>query len=141
VTTILLSGAAILPINATAPKDFNYHVDRFADIEVLRYYVPEFENLSLNQKKMLYYLGEAAQVGRDIIWDQNGKYNLPIRNLLENVYTNYKGDKTDKDYLAFEKYLKQVWFGNGIYHHYSNDKFVPEFSREFLEAQIAAFAG
>jgi dipeptidyl-peptidase-3 len=138
VTTILLSGAAILPINATAPKDFNYHVDRFADIEVLRYYVPEFENLSLNQKKMLYYLGEAAQVGRDILWDQNGKYNLPIRNLLENVYTNYTGDKTDKDYLAFEKYLKQVWFGNGIYHHYSNDKFVPEFSQEFLEAQIAA---
>ncbi len=137
VTTLLLTSAAILPLRADKAKDFNYHVDRFADIEVLRYEVPEFENLTLDQKKMLYYLSEAAQMGRDILWDQNGAYNLDIRTLLENIYLNYKGDKESADYKAFEQYLKQVWFGNGIYHHYSNDKFTPGFSRAFLEAEIA----
>ncbi len=136
VATLLLGSAAIMPMRADKANDFNYHVDKFADIEVLRYQVPEFESLTLNQKKMLYYLSEAAQMGRDIIWDQNGKYNLQIRTLLENVYLNFNGDKSSADYKAFEQYLKQVWFGNGIYHHYSNDKFVPGFSREFLEAQI-----
>lgn len=121
---------------AAENKDFNYHVDRFADIEVLRYEVPEFNDLTLNQKKMLYYLSEAAQAGRDIIWDQNGRYNLQIRKLLESVFQNYKGSKDSKDYKAFEKYLKQVWFGNGIHHHYSTDKFTPEFSESFLAEQI-----
>lgn len=124
--------------NANAPADFNYHVDRFADIEVLRYYVPDFDKLSLNQKKMVYYLSEAAQMGRDIIWDQHGKYNLQIRQLLESIYTNYNGDKTSADWLAFEKYLKLVWFGNGIHHHYSTEKFTPEFSKEFFIAQAEA---
>ncbi|MDE6217543.1 MAG: dipeptidyl peptidase 3, partial [Muribaculaceae bacterium] len=122
---------------AAEDPDFNYHVDRFADIEVLRYEVPEFQRLSLQQKKMLYYLSQAAQAGRDITWDQNGPYNIQIRHLLENIYNNYKGDRNDKDFKAFEKYLKQVWFGNGIYHHYSTDKFTPEFSREFFKAQVA----
>ena len=122
---------------AVENKDFNYHVDRFADIEVLRYEVPEFNELTLNQKKMLYYLSEAAQAGRDIIWDQNGRYNLKIRKLLESVYNNYKGSKDAADYKAFEKYLKQVWFGNGIHHHYSTDKFTPEFSQAFLVEQIS----
>lgn len=124
--------------HAAEDKNFNYHVDRFADIEVLRYEVPEYSRLSLNQKKMLYYLSQAAQMGRDIIWDQNGAYNLQIRQLLENIYTNYKGDKNSKDFKAFEKYLKQVWFGNGIHHHYSTDKFAPEFSKDFFMAEVAA---
>ena len=136
--TLALIPALAFSAKANENKDFNYHVDRFADIEVLRYEVPEFDSLSLQQKKMLYYLSQAGQAGRDIIWDQNGPYNLQIRKLLENVYSNYKGDKESKDYKAFEKYLKQVWFGNGIYHHYSTDKFTPEFSQSFLDAQISA---
>lgn len=138
IPSIILGAMAALPASAVENKDFNYHVDRFADIEVLRYEVPGFDNLSLQQKKMLYYLSQAAQMGRDIIWDQNGKYNLKIRSTLENIYTNYKGDRESKDFKAFEKYLKQVWFGNGIHHHYSNDKFTPGFSREFFEEQVRA---
>ncbi|MCH5222320.1 MAG: dihydrofolate reductase [Muribaculaceae bacterium] len=123
---------------AEADDNFNYHVDRFADIEVLRYKVPEFENLTLNQKILVYYLQEAALWGRDILWDQKNKDNLSLRQLLEGVYTHYEGDRESAEYKAFEKYLKQVWFGNGIHHHYSTDKFTPEFSREFLEKQIAS---
>ncbi|MCM1483137.1 MAG: dipeptidyl peptidase 3 [Muribaculaceae bacterium] len=118
-------------------SDFNYVNDRFADIEVLRYKVPGFEQLSLQQKKLIYYLTEAAITGRDILWDQNGKYNLAIRQLIEDVYTAYKGDRNDKEFKALELYLKQIWFGNGIHHHYSMDKFVPGFSEDFLSAQIA----
>lgn len=131
--------AATLTASAmpTEENHFNYGVDRFADIEVLRYQVPGFEELSLNQKILIYYLTEAAITGRDILWDQNGKYNLAIRQLLENVYTNYSGDRNTPEFKAFEKYLKQIWFANGIHHHYSMDKFTPEFSREFLEAEVA----
>ena len=128
---------ATLNSEAVVDKNFNYHVDRFADIEVLRYEVPEYDRLTLNQKKMLYYLSQAAQMGRDILWDQNGKYNLQIRQLLEKIYTGYNGDRDSKEFKAFEKYLKQVWFGNGIHHHYSTDKFTPEFSRSFFEAEVA----
>ena len=135
---LALMPAVAMTARAAQDKDFNYHVDGFADIEVLRYEVPEFSTLPLNQKLMLYYLSEAAQWGRDIIWDQNGRYNLKIRHLLEGIYKNYSGSKESADYKAFEKYLKQVWFGNGIHHHYSTDKFVPEFGEEFLRAQIAA---
>ena len=127
---------ATLNSQAVVDKNFNYHVDRFADIEVLRYEVPEYNRLSLNQKKMLYYLSQAAQMGRDILWDQNGKYNLQIRQLLEKIYTNYNGDRNSADFKAFEKYLKQVWFGNGIHHHYSTDKFTPEFSQAFFAAEV-----
>jgi dipeptidyl-peptidase-3 len=123
--------------HAVPEPDINYNVDRFADIEVLRYTVPGFEDLSLNQKKLVYYLTEAALTGRDIIWDQNCKWNLPIRSLLENVYTNYSGDTTSENYKAFETYLKQVEFANGIHHHYSMDKFTPGFSREFLAREAA----
>lgn len=121
-----------------ANEKFNYVTDRFADIEVLRYKVPGFEELSLNQKKLIYYLTEAAISGRDILWDQNNKYNLALRTLLEDIYTNYKGDKNSQDFKAFEKYLKQVWFGNGVHHHYSMDKFTPGFSQEFFDAQVRA---
>lgn len=134
---IAVAAFATMNMNASDNKDFNYHVDRFADIEVLRYEVPGFKDLAPRQKEMLYYLGQAAQAGRDILWDQNGKYNLAIRDLLENVYTNYTGSKDSEEFKAFETYLKRVWFGNGIYHHYSNDKFIPAFSQSFLEKQIA----
>ncbi len=125
-------------VKAAKNSDFNYVVDRFADIEVLRYKVPGFEDLTLNQKKLIYYLTEAGIMGRDILWDQNGKYNLALRQLLENVYTGYKGDKNSADFKGFEKYMKQLWFGNGIHHHYSMDKFVPEFSEAWLKEQVSA---
>lgn len=128
---------ATLSSMAKNNDDFNYVVDRFADLQVLRYKVPDFENLSLRQKMLVYYLTEAALNGRDILWDQNGKHNLAIRGMLENVYTDYRGKRDDKEFCAFEKYLKQVWFGNGIHHHYSTDKFVPEFSRTWLETRVA----
>ena len=116
--------------------EFNYSVDRFADIEVLRYQVPGFENLSLNQKLLVYYLTEAALWGRDILWDQHYKYNLPLRQMLEKVYTSFDGDKSSADYQAFETYLKQVEFANGIHHHYSTDKFTPGFSRQWLAERV-----
>lgn len=133
--------AAALSINtvmaATDNDNFNYVADRFADIEVLRYKVPDFEHLTLQQKQLIYHLTEAALAGRDILWDQNGKHNLAIRRLLEQVYTGFDGDKESADYKALEKYLKQIWFANGIHHHYSMDKFTPEFSREFLAGRVA----
>ncbi|MBO5029021.1 MAG: dihydrofolate reductase [Muribaculaceae bacterium] len=135
---MILSSVIALNLHAAENKNFDYHVDRFADIEVLRYEVPGFNDLSLQQKTMIYYLTQAAQAGRDIIWDQHGKYNLQLRHLLENIYTSYNGDRNSKDFKAFEKYLKQVWFGNGIYHHYSTDKFTPEFSQAFFTEQVKA---
>lgn len=136
--SLFMASACSHKAEEASADDFNYHVDRFADIEVLRYKVPDFDSLSLQQKKLVYYLTEAALWGRDILWDQNNVNNLAIRSLLEGVYTNYNGDKNSEDYKAFETYVKQVWFGNGIHHHYSTDKFTPKFSREFLEGQIAA---
>jgi len=136
IPTLILGTVAGLHANAVVDKNFNYHVDRFADIEVLRYEVPEFDRLTPQQRRMVYYLSQAAQMGRDIIWDQNGKYNLQIRQLLEKIYQNYDGDRNSKEFKAFEKYLKQVWFGNGIHHHYSTDKFKPEFSAAFFAEQV-----
>ncbi|MDE6805883.1 MAG: dipeptidyl peptidase 3, partial [Muribaculaceae bacterium] len=134
---IALGPIMAISLQAAENKDFNYHVDRFADIEVLRYEVPGFKELSLQQKKMLYYLSQAAQAGRDIIWDQNGRYNLQLRHLLEKIYTGFSGDRESADWKAFDLYMKQVWFGNGIHHHYSNDKFTPGFSQAFFEQQVA----
>ena len=119
-----------------ADSDFDYTADRFADIEVLRYQVPDFDSLTVNQKALVYYLTEAALWGRDIMWDQNCAVNLPLRRALEQIYTGYDGDRESADFKAFEKYMKQVWFGNGIHHHYSMDKFAPEFSQEFFAAQL-----
>lgn len=113
-------------------KTFSYAVDRFADIQVIRYKVPGFEDLSLDQKKLVYFLSKAALEGRDILYDQNGKYNLRIRKMLEAVYTHFDGDRSDKEFIALEIYLKRVWFSNGIHHHYATDKFVPDFSPDFL---------
>ena len=136
-TTLIMASSCSRTAEKAPADDFDYTVDRFADIEVLRYKVPDFDSLSLNQKILVYYLQEAALWGRDILWDQNYIHNLPIRDMLEAVYTNYDGDKADPEYRAFETYMKQVWFGNGIHHHYSNDKFVPAFSRDFLTSQLA----
>ena len=120
---------------ASEADDFDYTADRFADIEVLRYKVPGFEELTPQQRIFIYYLTEAAIAGRDILWDQNGKYNLAIRDLMEGVYTNYDGDREDKNFKALETYLKQIEFANGIHHHYSMDKFTPGFTQEWLVAQ------
>jgi len=117
---------------AAPTQEFTYNVDKFYDLEVLRYKVPGFEQLSLQEKQLIYYLSEAALQGRDIIYDQNGRYNLRIRRALEALYVNYKGDKESRDFLAMEKYLKRVWFSDGIYHHYNEDKFHPEFSQEWF---------
>lgn len=136
IPTLIIGTITGLQSGAVVDKNFNYHVDRFADIEVLRYEVPEFERLTPQQREMVYYLSQAAQMGRDIIWDQNGKYNLQIRQLLENIYQNYDGDRNSDEFKAFEKYLKQVWFGNGIHHHYSTEKFKPEFSKEFFVTEV-----
>lgn len=137
-SAIILSLSSSNFIMANNPDNFKYSVDRFADIEVLRYKVPEFENLPLNQKKLVYYLSQAALYGRDILFDQNGKYNLVIRQTLEAVYTNYKGSHANTDFKGLEEYLKQVWFANGIHHHYSMDKFTPKFSEKFFVAQVRA---
>ena len=113
-------------------KAFEYVVDQFADLRVLRYQIPGFDELSLQEKKLVYYLTQAGLAGRDIIWDQNYRHNLAIRQALEKVYTDFEGDKTSEDWKAFEVYLKRFWFSNGIHHHYSNDKLQPGFSSEYL---------
>lgn len=117
-------------------ENFNYIVEQFGDLQLLRYRVAGFENLSLRQKELIYYLSEAALEGRDILFDQNGKYNLQIRKLLEAVYVSYSGDRNNPEFQGLEVYLKRVWFSSGIYHHYACDKFVPAFSPEFLRECI-----
>ena len=115
---------------------FNYTVEQFADLQLLRFKVHGFEELPLKQKKLVYYLSEAALQGRDILFDQNGKYNLIIRKMLEVVYTDYQGDRSDANFKNFETYLKRVWFSNGIHHHYAADKFVPGFTPEFFKSAL-----
>ena len=114
-------------------------VDKFDDIKVLRYEVPGFEKLPLQQKVLIYYLAQATKAGRDILFDQNFKYNLTIRRTLEAIYNKYDGDRADANFVAMEKYLKKVWFANGIHHHYSNDKFRPEFSREWFAEAVGKY--
>lgn len=116
--------------------EFQYNDERFADLQMLRYRVEGFDNLSLRQKKLVYYLSEAALSGRDILWDQNGRFNLRIRQMLETVYTDYEGDRESEDFKAFTVYLKRVWFSNGIHHHYGSEKFLPGFSEEFLQQAL-----
>ena len=130
---------ALVALSACCKQEqtFDYTVDKFYDLEILRYQVPEFDSLSLQQKTLVYHLTEAALHGRDILFDQNGRYNLRIRRALEALYTQYKGDKTSAEFLNFEKYLKRVWFANGIHHHYASDKFQPEFSQDWFVAACA----
>lgn len=113
-------------------SEFNYVVDQFADLQILRYKVPGFEELSLQQKQLLYHLSEAALMGRDILYDQNCRYNLCVRRTLEAIYLHYDGDRTNASFRALEVYLKRVWFSNGIHHHYAEDKFEPGFSAAYF---------
>lgn len=130
-----LSSCGNLKKAAEADK-FNYKVEQFADLQLLRYKVHGFDQLSLKQKELIYYLSQAALEGRDILYDQNGKYNLIIRRLLEAAYLNYTGDKKDADFVKMETYLKRVWFSNGIHHHYGCEKFVPGFTPEFFRGVL-----
>ncbi len=118
--------------------NFDHNVEQFADIKVLRYQISGWENLTLKEQKLVYYLTQAGLSGRDIIWDQNYRHNLTIRKALENVYNTYKGDKTSENWKSFETYLKRVWFSNGIHHHYSNAKLPTDFSSEYLNELLAA---
>lgn len=121
-----------------AVENFEYSVDQFADIEVLRYQIPGWEDLTLKEKELVYYLSQAGYAGRDIIWDQNYKHNLAIRQALENIYVNYAGDKETEDWKNFVVYVKRVWFSNGIHHHYSNDKIKPAFTEAYFNTLLEA---
>ena len=134
----MMSMTACNQENKVQEEAFDYTVEQFADLQLLRFKVHGFEELPLEQKKLVYYLSEAALQGRDILFDQNGKYNLIIRKMLETVYTQYQGDRTDANFLALETYLKRVWFSNGIHHHYAADKFVPGFTPEFFAKALAS---
>ena len=135
-----MMGAMLMSACNSAPKvqeeSFDYTVEQFADLQLLRYKVHGFDELPLKQKELVYYLSEAALQGRDILFDQNGKYNLIIRKMLETVYTDYKGDRSDVNFKNLEIYLKRVWFSNGIHHHYAADKFVPGFTSEFFKKAL-----
>ena len=132
--TIILAAACIMCGCQHKEQSFQYNVDKFYDLEILRYDVPEFDQLTLEQKSLVYCLSEAALWGRDILFDQNGRYNLRIRRACEELYLNYPYEKNTEDFAAFERYLKRVWFSNGIHHHYSEDKFLPEFTQEWFES-------
>lgn len=118
-------------------KDFNYIVERFADIQILRYQLNDFDQLTLRQKKLVYYLSEAALCGRDITFDQFGKYNLRLRKLFESIYLSFDGNRETNEFQGIIKYLKRIWFSNGIYHHYATDKLEPEFTQEYLKGIIS----
>ena len=123
--------------NTNKEESFNYIDERFADIQMLRYNVEGFDQLTLQQKTFIYHLQEAALWGRDILFDQNGRYNLQLRSMMEKLYQEYQGDRQSQDFLAFEEYLKRLWFSSGIHHHYGSEKFVPGFSREWFVAQTS----
>lgn len=134
-TTMLLTACGTSQ-KETVQDDFDYTVEQFADLQILRYQVKGFENLTLKQKELVYYLSQAALQGRDILFDQNGKYNLIIRKMLETVYTDYQGNRKDSNFVNMEVYLKRVWFSNGIHHHYAADKFIPGFTPEFFKEAL-----
>ena len=118
--------------------EFNYKVEEFADVKILKYKIEGWDRLTENQQKLCYYLTQAGLAGRDITYDQNNKYNLRIRRALENIYTNYEGDKSAEDWISLETYLKRIWFSNGIHHHYGYKKFVPGFSKDYLSSVAEA---
>ena len=119
--------------NDLSKNKFSFFSEQFSDTRILRYKIPGFQKLNLNQKKLVYYLTQAGLSGRDIIYDQNYKHNLSIRRALENIYQNFNGDRSSNSWKEFEIYLKRIWFSNGIHHHYSNDKFIPKFSKKYLK--------
>ena len=139
ITIAGLAAALVSCSDKTAKNaDFKYLVDEFADLKVMRYQVPGWNELSLQQKQYVYHLAEAAKYGRDIIWMQNCKYNLDIRKVLENILENYNGDRTSEDWKGFETYAKRVFFSNGIHHHYAEDKFFPECPQEYFQSLMTA---
>ena len=126
---------------ASEPKDdFSYFVEQFDDMRVLKYKLPGFENLSLRQKEYVYYLSQAALAGRDILWDQNFRYNLRIRKTLEAIIDSYSGDRTSEEFKSFLKYAKRVFFANGIHHYYSSDKMKPDFSSGYFAVLLKCSA-
>ena len=129
-------GKELAAVETSSESEFDYKVEEFADIKILRYQIPGFEDLTLKEQKLVYYLTQAGLSGRDIMWDQNYRHNLEIRDALENIYANYGGDKEAADWKAFETYMKRVWFSNGIHHHYSNDKIKPEFAKEYFDTLL-----
>ena len=137
--SMMITTATVIGSNLEAiaqPQEFRYIDEQFADIQMLRYKVNGFDDLTLKEKTFIYYLSEAALQGRDILFDQNGRYNLRIRRAFEKIYTDYKGDRTTSDFLAFEVYLKRLWFSAGIHHHYGSEKFKPEFSESWLRTAL-----
>jgi len=128
----------VTEVKKNSATNFDYTVEQFADIKVLRYQIHGFDALTLKEQKLVYYLTQAGLSGRDMMWDQNYRHNLTIRKALENVYANYTGDKTTKNWTNFEEYIKRVWFSNGIHHHYSNTKLTPGFDQAYLETVLAA---
>ncbi|MCU0409532.1 MAG: dipeptidyl peptidase 3, partial [Bacteroidales bacterium] len=117
---------------------FDFFVEQFADMRILRYRVPGFQELSFNERLLVYYLSQAAISGRDILWDQNFRFNLSIRKTLECIYETYHGDRDNSDFREFLVYMKRVMFANGIHHHYSKDKMIPDFSREYFRKLIGS---
>ncbi len=139
ITIAGMAAALVSCSDKAARKDeFKYLIDEFADLKIMRYQVPGWDELTLQQKEYVYHLSEAAKYGRDIIWMQNNKYNLEIRKVLENILENYKGDRTSEDFAKFETYAKRVFFSNGIHHHYAEDKFFPECSQEYFSELMKA---
>ena len=138
ITITALAAAAVSCADKAAEKDFKYLVDEFADLKIMRYKVPGWEALTLQQKEYIYHLAEAAKYGRDIIWMQNCKHNLQIRKVLENILENYTGDRSCEDFKKFETYAKRVFFSNGIHHHYAEDKFFPECSQDYFQSLMTA---
>ena len=118
--------------------DFKFLIDEFADIKIMRYQVPGWDALTLQQKEYIYHLSEAAKYGRDIYWAQNSRYGLPVRKVVENILNNYDGDRTSEEFKAFETYAKRLFFSNGFHHHYAEDKFVPQCSQEYFRALMTA---
>ena len=136
---IAITGLAALSTScADKSSDFKYLIDEFADLKIMRYQVPGWDGLTLQQKEYVYHLTEAAKYGRDIIWMQNCRYNLQVRKVIENILENYSGDRSAAEFAQFETYAKRVFFSNGIHHHYAEDKFFPECSREYFAGLMSA---
>lgn len=138
ITAAGMAAALVSCSDKAAEKDFKYLMDEFADLKIMRYQVPGWDELTLQQKEYVYHLAEAAKYGRDIIWMQNCRYNLPVRKVVENILENYKGDRSCEDFKAFETYAKRLFFSNGIHHHYAEDKFFPECPQEYFASLMMA---
>ena len=138
ITAAGMAAALVSCSDKAAEKDFKYLMDEFADLKIMRYQVPGWNELTLQQKEYVYHLAEAAKYGRDIIWMQNCRYNLPVRKVVENILENYKGDRSCEDFKAFENYAKRLFFSNGIHHHYAEDKFFPECPQEYFASLMTA---